>query len=136
MRRYAFVDYATQGYTALVGLLILVFHNHTVSNWRILVAGHFVLLLVVHGIIQRHSHGKPGAILDFIRHFYPVILYTAYFCETGQINRMFFPDYLDPTFIHWEDRVFGGQPSVWFMEKLPYLPISELFYTSYFCYYI
>lgn len=136
MKRYAFVDYATQAYTALVGLLILLFHNHTVNNWQILVAAHFIGLFLIHGLIQWHSRGKPGPILDFIRHFYPVLLYTAYFCETGLINRMFFSDYIDPAFIRWEDKVFGGQPSVWFMEKLPYLAISELFYTAYFSYYI
>src|SRR5580765_4538811 len=49
---------------------------------------------------------------------------------------MFVSDYLDPTFIRWENNLFGGQASVWFMEKLPYLPISELFYLAYFSYYI
>ena len=49
---------------------------------------------------------------------------------------MFFSDYLDPLVAHWEQRFFGCQPSVLFMEKLPWLAVSELFYASYFSYYI
>ena len=47
-------------------------------------------------LIQVHARRKPGRVLDFLRHFYPVLLYTAFFVETGSLNRMFFPDYLDP----------------------------------------
>ncbi len=36
----------------------------------------------------------------------------------------------------WEQQLFGCQPSVLFMEKLPWLAVSELFYASYFSYYI
>ncbi len=136
MKRYAFVDYATQAYSALVGLLILFFHNHTVPGWPILVGVHFAGLLLIHGLIQWHGRGHPGAALDFLRHFYPVLLYTAFFCETGLINRMFFPDYLDPMVIRWEQAIFGGEPSVWFMKRLPHLAVSELFYAAYFSYYV
>ena len=36
----------------------------------------------------------------------------------------------------WEQQLFGCQPSVLFMEKLPWLAVSELFYASYFSYYV
>ena len=49
---------------------------------------------------------------------------------------MFFPDYLDPALIRLEQAIFGGQPSVWFMQKFPYLAVSEIFYAAYFSYYI
>ena len=35
-----------------------------------------------------------------------------------------------------EAGIFGLQPSLAFMERLPYLPVSELFYASYFSYYV
>ena len=79
---------------------------------------------------------RPVRLLDFLRHFYPVLLYTAFFIETGSLNRMFFRDYLDPLVAQWEQQIFGCQPSVLFMEKLPWLAVSELFYASYFSYYI
>jgi membrane-associated phospholipid phosphatase len=136
MKRYAFVDYATQGHCALVGLLVLIFHDDSVAHWQLLVSGHVAGLLLIHGLIQWHGRKKPGPALDLLRHFYPVLLYTAFFCETGPINRMFFWDYLDPMLIRWEQAIFGFQPSVVFMDKLPYVAVSEIFYLSYFSYYI
>ena len=135
MKNYTFVDYATQAYMALVGLLILLFHNSTVPDWPRLLGAHVVGLVLVHWLIQAHARRKPAPPLDFLRHFYPVLLYTAFFVETGSLNRMFFREYLDPMVAQWEQGLFGCQPSVLFMEKLPWLAVSELFYASYCSYY-
>ena len=134
--RYTFVDYATQAYAALVAILILCFHNDTVPHWRWLLAAHLATLALVHGFIRWHARGQPGMVLDFLRHFYPVLLYTWFFCETGWLNRMFFRDYLDPMVIRWDQALFGFQPSVWFMQKLPCLAVSEVLYAAYFSYYV
>jgi membrane-associated phospholipid phosphatase len=136
VKNYTFVDYATQAYITLVGLLILFFHNNTVSSWPLRLGAHAACLVLVHWLIQAHARHKAVRLLDFLRHFYPVLLYTAFFIETGSLNRMFFPDYLDPLVAQWEQDLFGCQPSVLFMEKLPSPVISELFYASYFSYYI
>jgi membrane-associated phospholipid phosphatase len=135
VKNYTFVDYATQAYIALVGLLILFFHNSTVPAWPWLLGAHAVGLVLVHALIQVHARRKPGRVLNFLRHFYPVLLYTAFFVETGSVNRMFCLDYLDPMVARWEQALFGCQPSVLFMEKLPWLAVSELFYGSYCSYY-
>ena len=135
MKNYTFVDYATQAYIALVGLLILFFHNSTVPAWPWLLGAHGACLVLIHALIQIHARRKPGRVLEFLRHFYPVLLYTAFFCETGSVNRMFYPDYLDPMVARWEQSLFGCQSSVLFMEKLPWLAVSELFYASYCSYY-
>ncbi len=136
MKNYTFVDYATQGYMALVGLLILCFHNDTVPNWPVLLGAHAAGLVLVHLLIQAQARKKSARLLDFLRHFYPVLLYTAFFIETGSLNRMFFREYLDPMVAQWEQQLFGCQPSVLFMQKLPWLAVSELFYAAYFSYYI
>jgi membrane-associated phospholipid phosphatase len=136
VKNYTFVDYATQAYTALVGLLILLFHNHTVPGWPRLLGAHVACLVLVHLLIQLFARNPSARVVDFLRHFYPVLLYTAFFCETGTLNRMFFPQYLDPMVAEWEQRLFGCQPSALFMQKLPYLAVSELFYAAYFSYYI
>lgn len=135
-RHYVFVDYATQGYNALVALLILLFHNETIPGWRWLLAGHALILVLVHLLIQWHARGQPGRVLDFLRHFYPVLLYTAFFRETGAVNRICFMAYLDPMVIRWEQALFGCQPSVLFMDYLPYRWVSEMFYAAYFSYYV
>jgi len=133
---YRFVDYATQGYNAAAGLLVLLFHNETIPGWRWLVAAHVLVAVLIHWLIEGHARRQAGRGLDFLRHFYPILLYTGFFRETGVINRVFFTEYLDPVVIRWEQALFGCQPSVLFMEKLPYLPVSELFYAAYFSYYI
>jgi membrane-associated phospholipid phosphatase len=136
VKNYTFVDYATQGYMALVGLLILCFHNASVPQWPYLLGAHVAGLVLVHWLIQLHARYKAVRLLDFFRHFYPVLLYTGFFIETGSLNRMFFSDFLDPLVAGWEQQLFGCQPSVLFMQKFPWLAVSELFYASYFTYYI
>jgi membrane-associated phospholipid phosphatase len=135
-RSYRFVDHATQVYAVVVGFLLLVFHNQTVPRWRALVGLHILLIVLLHGLIQAGSRPAPAKILDFLRNYYPVLLYTAFFCEAGWINRMFFTDYLDASVIRAEQAIFGCQPSTALMAKLPYLLVSELFYLSYFSYYL
>ena len=108
----------------------------SVPEWPWLVAAHAAGLLAVHALVRAHSRYPGRRWLDFLRHFYPVLLYTALFCETSHINLMFADRYLDPEFIRLEAWVFGCQPAILFMEKLPYLAVSELFYFAYFSYYL
>lgn len=136
MKFYTFVDYATQAYALFVGLLVLLFHNGTVPHWPAIVAIHTGILLTVHSLIHWHGRGSPPAPVRFVRHFYPVLLYTWFFFETGLLNRMFALEYLDPMVIRWEQALFGCQPSVLFMEKFPSVFVSEIFYAAYFSYYI
>ena len=136
MKNYTFVDYATQGYTLVVGLLILCFHNATVPHWPSLLVTHVANLALVHGLILWCSQAPQVKFIGLLRHFYPVLLYTWFFSETGWLNRMFFTTYLDPVVIGWDQAIFGCQPSVLFMEKVPWLAVSEVFYASYFSYYI
>jgi len=159
-RHYSFVDYATQGYAAFVALLLLLFHNATVPNWPWIIAAHVTIILSVHVLLELHatirrlhlpkapsssrlqeapslSPSSPAfKLLDLLRHFYPIVLFMWFYGETGWLNRLFSSDYMDPTIIRWEQAIFGFQPSVLFMHKLPYLLVSEIFYASYFCYYV
>jgi membrane-associated phospholipid phosphatase len=140
--KYAFIDYATQLYLLVVMVLILVFHNHTVPHWPRLVLIHVANIVLIHLLVRftpRLKSRLPGllaAILDFLRHFYPVLMYAWFYSETGLINRMFIRQYLDPGLINLEQTLFGCQPSIALMDRLPYLPISELFYAAYFSYYV
>lgn len=133
---YVFIDFATQGYVAIVGLLILLFHNSTVPGWRALVLAHALCLIAVHALIHGHARSPRNRLLKFLRHFYPVLLYAGFYRETGAINRIFVDDYLDAHFIAVDERIFGFQPCLAFMEALPYLAVSEFFYAAYFSYYV
>jgi membrane-associated phospholipid phosphatase len=136
MKHYRFVDYATQGYIALTGLLILCFHNKFVPQWPWLLAAHIGMLGLVHSLILASAKHAQSRGLDFLRHFYPVLLYTAFYREVGVLDALFFPGFLDEHVILFEERLFGMQPSLLFMDRLPCLAISELFYAAYLSYYV
>ena len=136
VKNYTFVDYATQAYIALVGLLILCFHNSTVPAWPRLLGAHAVGLVLVHALIQVHARRTAGTRCSISSAISTLCSSTRpSSVETGSLNRMFYPDYLDPMVARWEQSLFGCQPSVLFMEKLPWLAVSELFYASYCSYY-
>jgi len=136
IRHYLFIDYVTQGYILIVGLLVLLFHDQTVPGWGWLIGAHAVLLFLVHRMVGANGRGRGGSVLDFLRHFYPVLLYAAFYRESGMLSQMFVSGHLDPVIIRWEQALFGFQPSMEFMAALPWLPVSELFYVSYFSYYV
>jgi membrane-associated phospholipid phosphatase len=136
VKHYTFVDYATQAYAGLVALLILFFHNETVPHWPWLVAASIGIMVLIYGLIHWQASRPAIRWLEFLRHYYPIPLYGWFFGETGWLNRMFFREYLDPLAIKWDQGLFGCQPSVVFMARLPYLALSELFYAAYFSYYV
>jgi membrane-associated phospholipid phosphatase len=136
MRTHSFVDWATQGYLLLVAGLILGFHNATVPAWRWLVAAHLAVVFLIEGLIRWQARQPRCGALSFFRHFYPVLLFAGCYAEIGLTDRMFHPGYLDPVLVRWEQALFGCQPSLEFMRAWPYLGISEVFYASYFSYYL
>jgi membrane-associated phospholipid phosphatase len=136
MKHYTFVDYATQAYLLIVGLVILLGHNERTPLWPLLLAAHAVGLALVHLLIRAYAARPRGGLFEFLRHFYPVLLYTGFYRETGELHHMLFPEYLDPALIRLEEQIFGFQPSLVFMDRLPYLALSELFYAAYFTYYV
>ncbi|HZR21736.1 MAG TPA: phosphatase PAP2 family protein [Verrucomicrobiae bacterium] len=136
MKGYTFVDYATQGYLALVGLLIVLFHGSAVPHWGWLVCAHAGSGMLIQALIWGSLRRTQCRGITFVRHFYPVLLYAGLFAETGWLNQMFIKGYLDPTIIRWDQALFGFQPSLVFMERFPYLVVSEIFYASYFSYYL
>jgi membrane-associated phospholipid phosphatase len=101
-----------------------------------LLPAHLFALGAVHALILAQARRPASRVLDFLRHFYPVLLYTGFYRETGILNEMFTPTYLDPLFIRFEQWLFGFQPSLAFMQALPYLAVSELMYAAYFSYYV
>ena len=136
LKHYTFIDYATQGYIALVGLLILGLHGNAVPHWPWLLAAHAAGLAVNHSLIQLHARHPANRWLELLRHFYPVLLYGVFYRETGELNKMLYHGYLDPVFIRAEQAVFGFQPSLAFMDRLPLRWMSEVFYAAYFSYYL
>jgi len=135
-RSYRFVDYATQGYLLLVGVLILFFHNGRVPYFQLFLLAHGTGILLIHAFIVGSTLWSENRFFSFFRHFYPLILYLFLYRESEQLNLMFVHRYLDPAFIELEERIFGFQPAIVFMNAFPHPLVSEFFYLSYFSYYV
>jgi len=121
---------------ALVGLIVLCLHGRSIPIWPLLLAGHAVGIGLIHALIRLHAARPSSRLLDFLRHFYPLLLYTGLYRETGSLNHVLISGFLDPFFIRLEARIFGIQPSLAFMDSLPWPAVSELFYAAYFSYYV
>jgi membrane-associated phospholipid phosphatase len=135
-RHYTFIDYATQGYMALVGLIVLCLHGRSIPFWPLLLAAHVIGIALVHALIRLHAARPSNRVLDWLRHFYPMLLYAGFYRETGELNHVLVAGFLDSFFIRLEARIFGFQPSLAFMDSLPCPAVSELFYAAYFSYYV
>ncbi|MBP7950926.1 MAG: phosphatase PAP2 family protein [Verrucomicrobiales bacterium] len=133
---YGFTDCITQSYLATVGLLILIFHNDRVPTWPVMAAWHVAGLLAIHLLIRLQARFQHSLALDFLRHFYPILLYTALYHETGLLNQLFGLGYLDASFFRMEQSLFGWQPGIELMQRFPQRGLAELLLASYFCYYL
>jgi hypothetical protein len=135
-RRTTFVDYATQCYLALVGLIVLGWHGRAIPYWPLLLMAHAAGIGFIHVLIRFHAARPDIRVLGFLRAFYPVLLFTPLYCETGRLNHLFVSGFLDPSLMRLEARVFGLQPSLALMDWLPYPAVSELLYAAYLSYYL
>jgi len=136
MNHYKFVDYATQGYIAFVALLVLVFHDARLAAWPWVIAAHVIVFGLIHLLVHASAGYPQNRLLNFLRHFYPILLYTAFYRETELLNQMFHVGYLDEHFLRLEPRLFGMQPGLDLMQRFPSRWLAELLYAAYFSYYI
>jgi hypothetical protein len=122
MKHYHFSDYATQGYLALGGGLVLFLSDDTGLKRMLLVLAHVMCLLSIHALIHCHAKRPHQRVLCVLRHFYPVLLYMLFYRETGALNQLFVTGYLDAFFIRLETaslvcnrvwRLWSGCPTCW-----------------------
>jgi membrane-associated phospholipid phosphatase len=133
---YRLVDYATQAYLLLVGLLILGFYSADPTYRLLIPVIHIIAMLGLHWMILQHGRRPDKRALAGLRSFYPILLFTFFYMQSEFLNLTFVTQYLDGFFIRLEENLFGLQPSIHFMEALPYPAVSEFFYMSYFSYYL
>lgn len=133
--RYNFIDYATQGYLLIVGLIVLLL-DHGLEPWPLLLGAHAAGMLAVHGLVRGHARWPKIRLLTFLRHFYPILFYTGFYRETGLLNHILVDGYLDGFFASLDQALFEFQPAATLMARLPHTWLSELFYASYFSYYV
>ncbi len=125
------IDILTLSYIASVLLLILIF-SRNLGNWKFLLFYNLVIVLVIFFIIYSCSHSSPWQ--KFIRYFYPMILFTFLYEETGYLVHLIFPGWFDYQINGLEKSILGVYPTVW-LEKIASVPLNEAMMLSYFSYY-
>jgi membrane-associated phospholipid phosphatase len=136
MRHYRFIDYLTQGYILLVALILVAFQGRNVQGWGWFLVAHAVALVGVHLLIQAGARWPGHRLLGFFRCYYPILCYTGFYRECGYFNQMLVQGYLDAGFLRLELGLFGWQPGIELMERLPQRWLAEALYFAYFSYYL
>jgi membrane-associated phospholipid phosphatase len=136
LAHYTFVDYLTQGYILLVGLIILFGHNGRTPSWPMLLVLHAAALVLIHSVIYFHARRPANPPLDFLRHCYPILCYAGFYHEATMLNQLLYAGYVDPHFLRFERSLFGWEPGLELMNRFPSRWVSEVLYASYFSYYL
>ena len=68
--------------------------------------------------------------------WYPLVLYGLLYYQTGLINRVVVPQFLDGFFMHLDVRIFGQFPALFLRGKQGNAFLDEFFHFFYFSYYL
>lgn len=126
------VDWATIIYL-LVLSLIIIFFRHNQPNWPYYLIFNFLIILLIL-LIVRFLSLPQNRIVRFIRHWYPVFLFTFLYEEIRYLIHLVFPYFFDHWVNNLELALLGNYPTVW-LERLSFLVLNEYFLMAYFSYY-
>ncbi|MGA1847189.1 phosphatase PAP2 family protein [Deferribacter abyssi] len=127
-------DFLTITYFVFITFIIIVnYGNVDSAHWYILF--HLAVLFFIF-LLAKHDNNKIIWLLRFLHLFYPILLFTFIYQETGVLNQIFHKGYFDDLLLKWDNMLFGNSPIFWFYELFPQKLISEYFHFSYFFYYL
>jgi membrane-associated phospholipid phosphatase len=118
-------------YLALVCVSILIVRP---VAWVPLAVGHLAAAVAIEWFSRRPS--SLSSIITGLRGCFPLLLFAVLYPMTGRINSGMSRWILDGPIEHLEGVLFGGQPSLFLSERLPYLALSEFLHACYFAYYL
>ncbi len=127
------VDVATLIYNLGIALILLLFHNR-IHFWYFEILINLSILLFIVFIVSGIGDSSPG-MAKFLKGFYPLLFLLAEYQQTSRINRIVFPELLDPLFQRIEYIIFGFQPAIAFARAFPQPWLVEYMHFSYFTYY-
>ena len=126
-------DWITISYLATTGVLACISHKN-LRWWGIYVVSHAGAIcgLLLLAIIPEDSLSLP---LQVLRDWYPIATILIFYLEIPPLAQMVLQRYLDDKVIEWEERLFNGQPSIYFSARFSSRWFSELLHLCYFSYY-
>lgn len=126
------LDRLTGGYIVVFAAGILVFGRHKPSAIYLL-AIHAGLLCAIGGMVARWDDRRGWR--GFLRHMYPAVLYTFFYCETAVSLHWLFPEFFDAQLLSIERAIFGTDLNVWLVPA-QHAWLNEWMMLGYFSYYL
>lgn len=100
-------------------------------------AYHLAFNLSVILIILLLSFGRRSSLsVCKVSLWYPLVLYSLFYYQTGLINRVVVPQFLDDFFMNLDVRIFGDFPAFFLRGKHGNAFLDEFFHFFYFSYYL
>ena len=129
-RVLSIADRLTILYLAFVAVLVTVRQGH-VRYWAEIALIHAVLITFI--AMLAHLQARQSPRLEFLRHWYPTLLFGFFFEEIGFIVHAIFPGWFDHLLIAADYALFGVNPTVWIEQFSNYwlTEFLQLAYTSY-----
>lgn len=94
----------------------------------------FILIALIVIIMSRI--GNKGKLLEILRDWYPIFIWSFFFAAATQMNRIFVTDYLDRFFQHVDYVIFGYQPARIWGTRYSSFFLQEFFHFAYFSFYV
>jgi membrane-associated phospholipid phosphatase len=121
-------DNLMAAYLLITAGLVLAFRQ-TIPQWEIVASIHLLAAALV-GTLRFVPAKLPRAI-QFLRDWYPVIVFPLFYKEVEVFAAAFGNWGLTEPIRQLEVALFGGHPSIYLSERLPWVPLSEYLH---FCY--
>jgi membrane-associated phospholipid phosphatase len=131
LRRLNLTDWLFASYLASTGLLIVSRHQQ-IDSWRLLVLAHVFGIAAIALLANLAARSK---IINFLHHWYPLVLPIATFEEVALLSRHILPGWRDDFFLHLEGKLFSVPPTVWFGQHASWW-LTEILQIGYFSYYV
>lgn len=101
--------------------------------WLGLVIAHAAIFLGI-CLVVWFWHDRRRGIAGFLRHLYPILLYSLFYRELESADFWIFPDFLDATLAAFERSILGVDPNLWLI-KAQTAWANEIMMLGYFSYY-
>ena len=135
-RVLSIADRLTILYLAFVGVLVVVRQGH-VRYWVAIGLIHAALIALIAMLAQLQElqalQARRLPVLEFLRYWYPTLLFGFFFEEVAFIVHAIFPGWFDHLLIAADYALFGVNPTVWIEQFSSYwvTEFMQLAYTTY-----
>jgi membrane-associated phospholipid phosphatase len=124
----------TVGYNLFVLAFVLAFWERIPAAPAHAAINGGVILIVL--LLGRLRERRPRIrLLCLLSLWHPLALYTFLYYQTGLLNRVLFPKFLDPLFLRADTALFGAFPAIYLHRALGGPLAGEFFHFAYFTYY-